>query len=163
MAQTDSDRPCCMICMESEGPLYQSPCLCRNVLVHADCFARMIQRPNYRSTCAVCRAKYGPAVLVHIEHEIRCLPSTQMKDVVGLWILLIADLYLAVYVTFVTVHAPDYEIDAELNSLMIIMSVCLWTPAFVVLLTAMVSSRFCCCECISEHAYRVNVSNLIMV
>ena len=159
----ESDRASCMICMESEGALYRSPCRCRGVLVHAECFAKMIQRPNYRSTCAVCKASYGTAVVVEVEQEIRCIPLAHVRDVVGLWLLLTADVYLAVFVTYVTVHMPEYDIDSELSTLMIVMCACLWSPAFVALVMTMANSRICCCECVSERTYAVNVSHMIMV
>ena len=123
----------------------------------------MIQRPNYRSACAVCKASYGTAVVVKVEQEIRCISPAHVRDVVGLWLLLTADVYLAVFVTYVTAHMPEYDIDSELSTLMILVCVCLWSPAFVALGVTMASSRICCCECVGERIYAVNLSRMIMV
>lgn len=153
----ESDRPCCMVCMECDGALYRSPCRCKNVLVHAECFSKMIERPNYRSSCAVCRAPYGRAVAVHVERELTCASPAHVGNAIVMWLMLVLDILLAVYASVATA-----QLDGEPRQLMLVVCVCLWGPAFLALLVSMVG-RACCCDCLVQRRYVVDVSSMVLV
>lgn len=158
----DSDRQSCMICMDSYGPLYRSPCRCRGVLVHEECFAKMVQMQNYQTSCAVCQAPYGDSVLVQTERRLGC-PVRAGDNVIGVWILLFCDVYIATYVTFVAVQMRYHQIDRELSSVLFAMCAFLWSPVPVLLIVISNNHDEYCCECIPEHTYRVDTKHMILV
>lgn len=158
----DSDRPCCMICMESEGALYRSPCNCTGILVHAECFERMIQSPNYRSNCAVCKAPYGAAVEAITQKIPRCLSLPEMIAVVTVWFVLGINVVSASYVTYIAfANATDINVESTWRGPMLLICVFLWMPPLIWL--SLGSHATSCVRFIVHKRYSVNVSEMSMV
>lgn len=68
----------CMVCLEGGPPeLYGGLCLCTDLVVHADCLAKLLNVPSHRMRCAVCHASYAGFVREHKTHGIATTPLRQ--------------------------------------------------------------------------------------
>ena len=78
----------CMVCLEGGPPeLYGGLCLCTDLVVHADCLAKLLNVPAHRMRCAVCRASYAEFVR---EQETRSIAITSLRQAAAPLVLLVS-------------------------------------------------------------------------